>query len=265
MIPARADFAPGTRVPLGTAANQTLRWNGTAYVFAGLLDDGVNQSTAGNFTISGILTANDLTNTGTAVFQADTTLVVPLTIRQLSGSTQDLIQGKSSTNANVFRVMYNGETYVGSYLHSISGALFLASGSTVALTLSGTSTTAAGALTVAGNTALNGATTTAKTFTATTVSANGYFHAVRTVTAAYTITAADDVILVNGNVNGTLPSAVGIAGREYTIKLTSGTMTTVSSAGGSIDNAATLNISAVNSSRNFVSDGTNWYVFAGYL
>lgn len=88
--------------------------------------------------------------------------------------------------------------------------------------------------------------------------------AISTHTADYTVTSTDSIILANANaaaVNITLPSAVGIAGRQYTVKaidVTGGAVTVV----GTIDSAANYTLSLQWQYVTVVSDGSNWLVIA---
>jgi len=86
-----------------------------------------------------------------------------------------------------------------------------------------------------------------------------------TKTAAYTLTATDSVILADATSAAftvTLPSAAGIAGRQYTIKKvdSSANAVTIASAAGNIDGAATKILSAQWQAVRVVSDGGNWFV-----
>jgi len=89
--------------------------------------------------------------------------------------------------------------------------------------------------------------------------------ALATKTTAYTLTATDSVILADATAAAftvTLPSAVGIAGRQYTIKKvdSSANAVTIASAAGNIDGAATKTLSAQWQAARVVSDGANWFV-----
>jgi hypothetical protein len=92
---------------------------------------------------------------------------------------------------------------------------------------------------------------------------NGSFSsAITSKTAAYTATVSDHKIIVNGTFNLTLPTAVGIAGREYQVKNTgTGTVTIVTTGGQTIDGVATIPLDAQWTVRTFVSDGANWFIF----
>lgn len=88
--------------------------------------------------------------------------------------------------------------------------------------------------------------------------------AIATKTAAYTIGAGDSVILGNATAGAftvTLPTAVGIAGRQYIIKKidSSANAVTLDGAGSeTIDGAATVALSAQWARSTVVSDGANW-------
>jgi hypothetical protein len=86
-----------------------------------------------------------------------------------------------------------------------------------------------------------------------------------TVTASYGIGASDQVILLNGaTLTATLPTAVAVAGKTYTVKLiasaTTATIATTSSQ--TVDGAATYSLSAQNKYVTVVSDGAGWQVVA---
>lgn len=79
----------------------------------------------------------------------------------------------------------------------------------------------------------------------------------------YTITATDSVILASGTTTITLPTAVGITGRQYTIKKTdaSGTNVTIATTSSqNIDSATTYILSVQYQSIAVVSDGTQWWI-----
>lgn len=85
-------------------------------------------------------------------------------------------------------------------------------------------------------------------------------------TAAYTITAADSVVACDATSAAftiTLPTAVGIAGREYTVKKTDASANAVTVDGNgaqTIDGAATYSVAAQWNTIVIVSDGANWLI-----
>ena len=87
---------------------------------------------------------------------------------------------------------------------------------------------------------------------------------IRTITAARTMDYTDDVVLGNassGNFTVTLPTAVGITGRTYTIKsISTGTVTIDGAGSETIDGATTVGLSSQYQFRTIVSDGSNWSV-----
>tara|TARA_Y100001937_G_scaffold27332_1_gene39249 strand:- start:3815 stop:4657 length:843 start_codon:yes stop_codon:yes gene_type:complete len=100
---------------------------------------------------------------------------------------------------------------------------------------------------------------------------NSVAFAARTVTGAYTITAIDHTIFADtsgGNFTVTLPSAANINGRQYVIKKTDTTLSsvlTIATADSStIEGASTFNIGE---RRSIVvqSDNTNWWVVAEFI
>lgn len=94
------------------------------------------------------------------------------------------------------------------------------------------------------------------------------FLSVVTKTAAFTAKVDDDVILGDataGAFSVTLPTAVGIRGRRYTIKKidSSGNAVTIDGAGAeTIDGAATVALGTQYAFRTIVSNGTNWSVIS---
>jgi hypothetical protein len=94
--------------------------------------------------------------------------------------------------------------------------------------------------------------------------------AVRSVAASYTITSEDSIIVVTGITSGitiTLPSPVGITGRQYTIKNMNNNDVTVATAAGLIDSNPTyvldgLLLGGIGDSITVVSDGSRWLIIA---
>lgn len=85
---------------------------------------------------------------------------------------------------------------------------------------------------------------------------------VRTVTAAYQAVLTDSVILINGNITVTLPTAAKAEGKRITVKAINagGGTRTVNGNGTNIDNAATWTTTTQYVSVDFVSDGTQWWI-----
>lgn len=89
--------------------------------------------------------------------------------------------------------------------------------------------------------------------------------ALSTLTAAYTVTDTDSVMLCNptsGAFTVTLPSAASIAGRQYTIKRvnTSNAVTVAAASGQTIEGSATFVLSTGFAGITVVSDGSNWWI-----
>lgn len=88
--------------------------------------------------------------------------------------------------------------------------------------------------------------------------------AISTKTANYTLTSTDSIILADAavaSINVTLPSASGIAGRQYTIKRVDGSANTATVVG-TVDGVANYALSAQWKYVTVVSDGTNWMIIA---
>lgn len=84
---------------------------------------------------------------------------------------------------------------------------------------------------------------------------------VRTVTAAYQVVRTDSVILINGNITVTLPTAAEGADKIITCKAINagGGTRTVSGNGANIDGAATWTTTVQYTAQRFASDGTQWW------
>lgn len=81
------------------------------------------------------------------------------------------------------------------------------------------------------------------------------------VAAPYNIGAADSTILVFGTTTVTLPSVVGISGRQYTIKNAgSNTVTVATTSSQTIDGHSTISLTLQNEAVTVQSDGSQWWV-----
>lgn len=90
----------------------------------------------------------------------------------------------------------------------------------------------------------------------------GKFWPVRTVTADYTCTKYDQVILLNADATVTLPSVAIGSQKRITVKAINagGGTRTVSGGTATIDGAATVTTTTRYTSWDFVTDGTNWFI-----
>jgi hypothetical protein len=116
----------------------------------------------------------------------------------------------------------------------------------------------------ADNTIQLGNTSVTDVKTSGTITANGYTTAFSTKSAAYTLTATDDIVSVTGTTTITLPTAVGIAGRKYTVKnIDAATTVTVSANGAeTIDGAPAKFLALQYQYLTILSDGANWLIVA---
>ena len=75
----------------------------------------------------------------------------------------------------------------------------------------------------------------------------------------------DSVILVTATgKNVTLPTAIGVAGKIFTVKLTSaGSLTISTTASQTIDGSVNLFLIGKNSYVRVISDGSNWFIIGG--
>lgn len=90
---------------------------------------------------------------------------------------------------------------------------------------------------------------------------SGFITPLATKTSDYTLTSTDAVVLCNGTMTATLPSATTAgSGRQYTVKNIHASATvTLAATAGTIDSSATASIAAKGVAR-AVSDGTNWWL-----
>lgn len=85
---------------------------------------------------------------------------------------------------------------------------------------------------------------------------------ISTQAADYAMLVTDEQVLANGVLTVTLPGAPTVEiGRRYSVKNIGAGIVTIASAGGTIDTGATTQISVQFESLDFISDGTNWWVF----
>lgn len=91
----------------------------------------------------------------------------------------------------------------------------------------------------------------------------GLSTALSTKTAAYTLSSTDSTILVNSTsaLTVTLPTAVGIAGRIYTIKnISTGVVTVATTSSQTIDGATTYSLGTQYEKITVQSDNANWWL-----
>lgn len=92
----------------------------------------------------------------------------------------------------------------------------------------------------------------------------------QTKTASYTLTADETIVLANAAsaaITVTLPTAVGIGGRIFSVKKTdtsSNLVTLATTSSQTIDGETTAEISSAYTSLAVVSDGANWHILMAY-
>ena len=92
--------------------------------------------------------------------------------------------------------------------------------------------------------------------------ADGFVHNTTAVSAGYTCTLADSIIVVDtsgGAKNLTLPRADQAKNKRFTVKSTSTNNVLVSASSGNVETAGTYTVSGTRAFASFVSDGTNYW------
>ncbi len=93
-----------------------------------------------------------------------------------------------------------------------------------------------------------------------------YYSNIYTASSDYTATSTDHIILADASTSAftvTLPTAVGITGREYIVKKIDSTtnIVTIATTGSeTIDGDASFDLELKDESVNIFSNGSNWYI-----
>jgi len=91
--------------------------------------------------------------------------------------------------------------------------------------------------------------------------ASALTNAIVAKSANYTLTSSDWLVLMNGNLSATLPTAVGIPGRSFVVKcVTSGTNAVLLQSGQTVDGFAKYTNSANGKFVHLISDGANYRI-----
>lgn len=88
---------------------------------------------------------------------------------------------------------------------------------------------------------------------------DGFLLSVVSITATYSANLSDSIILASGTFTVTLPSPSLAKNKRFTIKNTGAGTITVVGITGNIDGGASTTI-ATTASKEFVSDGTNYWI-----
>ena len=116
----------------------------------------------------------------------------------------------------------------------------------------------------ASNTIQLGNTSITDVKTSGTITASGYTTSFSAKNADYTLSATDDIVVVNGPAIITLPTALGITGRKYTIKNINAATVSVNPAGAeTIDGTPAPKLLTIQYQYiTVVSNGANWLIVA---
>lgn len=99
------------------------------------------------------------------------------------------------------------------------------------------------------------------TLSATTITGTGYRESYRAISANDTLLATDDFISATNTITLSLPTAVGIQGKTYTIKNNGTGVITIDPNGAqTIDSAATYVINTTGSGIKLISNNSDWEV-----
>lgn len=242
------DAGGGANVELrfGDIVNKSLFWN--------------NAQTRFEFN-SNLHVVNNLSGSGTLRIEGNTATKADLFINADNGASDavltfgnDALPESLTFKRTLSQFEFSDDVYIANNL-SASGSVFL----------EGNVTADAGTLTVdaAGNEVGIGNTNPHSTLTLS----GSFATQTRTVSGAYTVTAADQLILANGTGSSftiTLPSAVGIQGRQYSIKKIDrniqSTITVSPQAGELIDNLSNYRLTDRGETVSIQSDGTGWRI-----
>ena len=185
----------------------------------------------------------------------------PLTVTKRFGSAtaQVFITENMNQSTDGLKIIHTGS---GASTLSTSGNLVLATNSTTYVTINTSGAVGVGSSPSYGNT---GQVLTSQGSGSPPVWSSLITTPIVTKTSNYTATANDETILVNaaGLVTITLPTAVGIAGKIYTIKKIDSTayaVTVATTSSQTIDGVTTYTLSNQYGGVNVQSDGSNWYI-----
>lgn len=85
-----------------------------------------------------------------------------------------------------------------------------------------------------------------------------------TITSNYTVLTNDNTIISNGATTVTLPSAVNLKGKKYTIKnISTRTLIVATTSGQMIDGSTTRSMNQYKSCT-FQSNGSNWFIISNF-
>ena len=255
-VPGRADYAPGTRVPTPTAANQSVysgstapfvyqlvtlpyTTNGSQMAVGGTVDSTSRLSVNPSGTAENGITVNMVsagTGKGLVIKETGTSSPsnYPLQVLRYDGVNLFFVDQYGNLLTNNATGFVNGTVRAGS--------MFGPTNRVISITQNGynffsqdqyISDVEIGIQAISGQTAdfLDFNTSTGATSARVDKNYNaqfpGYSQAVRTVTGADTATLADSLILINGAYAETLPTTTNPTGRVYTVKNISASMASV--------------------------------------
>jgi hypothetical protein len=97
--------------------------------------------------------------------------------------------------------------------------------------------------------------------TAVAAATGQYNNVVRNITVSDSIVMTDSIIFASNTITLTMPTAVGISGRTFTVKNKGVGMITLTGVNAeTIDSYSTMTLSEPNTSIDIISDGSNWYI-----
>ena len=168
----------------------------------------------------------------------------------------------SIANTTVTAASYGNASTVATFTVNAQGQLTAAGNTTIAI--ANTQVSGLGTMSTQNS---NNVTITGGSISNVTLSNVSINTSIVTKTANYTASTTDETILVNaaGLVTITLPTAVGVAGKIYTVKKIDNTAyatTIATTSSQTIDGLTTYTLSNQYGGVNVQSDGSNWYIIA---
>ena len=221
--------------------------------------------------LTGYMYANNTSpvTASTTIPVGNVTGAVPNTVNVLAGTG---LSGGGALTGNVTLNIANTTVTSGSYGNASTVATFtvnaqgqLTAAANTTIAIANTQVSGLGTMSTQNS---NSVTITGGSISNVTFSNVSINTSIVTKSANYTAAAADETILANsstGVVTITLPTAVGVAGKVYTVKKidsSANAVTVATTSSQTIDGTTTYSLANQYGGVNVQSDGSNWYIIA---